>query len=116
MFSISGIPYCEICYSNYKSTHEEIRNFGKIWHSYPALYYKVKNNIEKAKKDKNYIENLLLKIKEKYVDSKEELIDAINESLETNNTDKLKMLLDQENLYRRKEEMKKQEEQKKEDR
>ncbi len=48
--------------------------------------------------------------------TKEELIDAINESLETNNTDKLRMLLDQENLNRRKEEMKKQEEQKKEDR
>ena len=82
LFSISGIPYCEICYSNYKSTHEEIRNFGKIWHSYPALYYKVKNNIEKAKKDKNYIENLLFKIKEKYVDSKEELIDEDKTSFE----------------------------------
>ena len=50
--------------------------------------------------------------------TKEELIDAINESLETKNSDKLKMLLDQENLNRRKEELKRKEEesQKKEDR
>ena len=41
--------------------------------------------------------------------TKDELIDAINESLETNNTDKLQMLLEQERLNRRKEELRQQE-------
>ena len=41
--------------------------------------------------------------------TKDELIDAINESMETNNTDKLQMLLEQERLNRRKEELKQQE-------
>ena len=41
--------------------------------------------------------------------TKDELIDAINESMETNNTDKLQMLLEQERLNRRKEELRQQE-------
>ena len=51
--------------------------------------------------------------------TKEEIIDALNESIETKNSEKLRMLLDQENLNRRKEEMKKKEaeaSEKKEDR
>lgn len=42
--------------------------------------------------------------------TKDELVDAINESMETNNTDKLQMLLEQERLNRRKEELRQQEE------
>ena len=45
--------------------------------------------------------------------TKDELIDAINESLETNNTDKLQMLLEQERLNRRKEELRQQEQENK---
>ena len=47
--------------------------------------------------------------------TKDEIVDALNESIETNNADKLKMLLDQENLNRRKEELKKQEEERNKD-
>ena len=42
--------------------------------------------------------------------TKDELIDAINEGMETKNTEKLEMLLDQEKLNRKKEEMKKRDE------
>ena len=45
--------------------------------------------------------------------TKDELVDALDESIETKNTDKLKMLLDQENLNRIKERIKKNEELKK---
>ena len=44
--------------------------------------------------------------------TKDELVDALNESLETNNADKLKMLLDQENLNRQKEALRQQEQNK----
>ena len=41
--------------------------------------------------------------------TKEELVDALNEGIRTKNVDKLQMLLDQENLNRRKRKIKKQE-------
>ena len=45
--------------------------------------------------------------------TKDELVDAINESIETRNPEKLKILLEQENLNRKKEELKKKESTKK---
>ena len=44
--------------------------------------------------------------------TKEELVDALNEGIRTKNVDKLQMLLDQENLNRKKEKIKKREEHK----
>ena len=42
--------------------------------------------------------------------TKDELVDALNEGIRTKNVDKLQMLLDQENLNRKKKRMKKREE------
>ena len=58
-------PYCEICYSNLNKHH----NCGPFTHSFPVVYYKVKNNLENLKKDKIYIDNLILELKEKYPES-----------------------------------------------
>ena len=46
--------------------------------------------------------------------TKDELVDALNEGIRTKNVDKLQMLLDQENLNRKKDKLKKREESKKE--
>ena len=47
--------------------------------------------------------------------TKDELVDALNEGIRTKNVDKLQMLLDQENLNRKKDKIKKREETKKDD-
>ena len=65
-FSNNGKLYCEICYSNF----EEKTNYDPISHSYPILYHKVKNNLNKFGEDKTYIKNLISEIKNKYPESK----------------------------------------------
>ena len=61
-FINDGEPFCKKCYSLLE-THT---NYGPLSHSYPVVYQNVTKNLEKLKKDKIYIENLVSDIQNKY--------------------------------------------------
>ena len=64
----NSLSFCKICYDNLP----ERDIYKDVCHAYPVLFDKIRNNLELFKKDKEYLENLILKLKENHPELKEE--------------------------------------------